>query len=385
MAARAKRTHSGGGSGRRSGAAGAGKPAKSDGSSQAEPAGPPRQTGQTGGSKSAWHPRVSAGIGRVSANGAWHPRVGRPRVVGVGLCVEDHLFVVDDYRLPEVRTRYSDALISPGGMVSTAIGQAAALGCDARLLTMVGDDGAGRAVTRTLRTLGVNTRGVVRSPDHPTTTAVVLVDRRTRDRRFLLPDRRALERSAPDFDLRAIRPPQAGTSARGPCTILLVDGHFPAQAKRAVLHARAMRVPVVADFATPRGDFLRLLPHVDFPVLPLEFVAAWGVGGPRETLRALHERFGGTPVITLGARGAMILIAGKIHAVAAPRVRVLDTTGAGDVLHGSFAAALSQGRAVLPALRSAVREASRACGALGGLGRMMQRVKTRPLGARRLR
>jgi len=215
---------------------------------------------------------------------------------------------------------------------------------------------------------------VVRSALHPTTSSVVLVDRRTRDRRFLLPDRRALERSAPDFDLGGIRALPKSAQAR---TILLVDGHFPAQAKRAVRRAKQQGVPIVADFATPRPDFLRLLPQVDFPVLPLEFATAWGVGGPRETLTALRERYGGTPVITLGGRGAMVHHRGRVHVVRAPRVRVLDTTGAGDVLHGAFAAGLSQGRSPLAALRIAVREASRSCGALGGLGRLMKRTGKR--------
>jgi len=286
----------------------------------------------------------------------------------------DHLFVVDDYRLPEVRTRYSDPLVSPGGMVSTATAQAAAMGCDARLLTMVGDDAPGRSLSRVLRGLGVNTRQWVRSERHATTISVVLVDRRTRDRRFLLPDRRAIERSAPDLPLGAIRA-LPRTARKGWRTVLMVDGHFPAQARRAVRRARQQGVPVVADFASPRADFLSLLPYVDFPVLPLEFVAAWGVGGPRETLKALFERYGATPVITLGQRGAMVLLEGRIHVVPAPRVRVQDTNGAGDVLHGAFAAGLSQGRDTLTALRIAVREASRACGALGGLGRLIRKSK----------
>ena len=64
---------------------------------------------------------------------------------------------------------------------------------------------------------------------------------------------------------------------------------------------------------------------------------------------------------------------GRIHVVKAPRVRVRDTTGAGDVLHGAFAAGLGQGWEVLPALRVAVREASRSCTTLGGLGRLIRK------------
>jgi sugar/nucleoside kinase (ribokinase family) len=116
-----------------------------------------------------------------------------------------------------------------------------------------------------------------------------------------------------------------------------------------------------------------MLPFVDYPILPEEFGEAWGVGGVRETLRALHARYGATPAITQGRRGVLVLHEGRVRRIRPPRVRVRDTTGAGDVFHGAFAAGLVEGRDVPDALSLAARAAALSCTALGGFGRLMTR------------
>jgi sulfofructose kinase len=140
---------------------------------------------------------------------------------------------------------------------------------------------------------------------------------------------------------------------------------------RAVKRARDWGVRVIGDFSQPHAANLRLLPFVDFPVLPQEFADAWGVGDAPQTLRALRERYGGTPVLTQGRRGALVLHQGRIRRIPAPRVRVRDTTGSGDVFHGAFAAGLAHGRDLIPSLELACRAAAQSCTALGGLGRLM--------------
>jgi sulfofructose kinase len=283
-------------------------------------------------------------------------RAAYDRVVGLGLCVRDEVFLVDDFGLGEGRTRWRAHLQGPGGMVANALCAAAAEGCRAEILSLIGRDADGAFVARGLRERGVGIRRLARSPDHPTTTAVVLVERGSGRRRFVVPDRRALERVAPDFDLGAI--------GRG--ALLLIDGHFAAQARRAAQRARERGVPVIADFADARASHRSLLPHVDFAIVPMEFVRTLGVGDARQTLHHLRDRYACTPVITQGAQGALALLNGKIARIPSPRVRVLDTTGAGDVFHGAFAAGLVAGRDVHDALRIAARTAAHSCRHLGG-------------------
>jgi len=287
--------------------------------------------------------------------------VASERVVGLGLCVVDHVYVVERIDFAEPRTRFTERLVLSGGMIGTAISQAALLGCDAHVLSMLGDDEDGAFVRRSLERLGVKTAGLAASAEFETTIAVVLVERGTGERRFIVPDRRALEGSAPDFELSAI-----DTGAT-----LLVDGHFPDQALRAVAKAREVGAMVVGDFHRPTPPVQRLLPYVDFPIVPLEFAEFIAPGDPQRAILEMADQFGGTPVVTLGAQGGLYLDAGVVRGYSAEPVEVVDTTGAGDVFHGAFAAGLSRGWSLARALDLARRAAALCCTALGGAGRLM--------------
>jgi len=294
-----------------------------------------------------------------------------PRVVGLGLCVIDHLYLVDGLDLAAGRLRYRERKVASGGMTATALAQAAALGCEAHLLSAVGDDPEGRFVRRALRQLGVRTRRLVLSPAIQTTFAVVLVDRRSGERRFVVADRRRIEAAAPALDLAPI--------ARG--AVLLVDGHFSAQAARAVRRAREVGASVVGDFHRDTPAVRRLLPWVDHAIVPLEFAQSRG-GDPRRTLLELARVCRGTPVVTLGERGGITLERGRVRRVRAFPTRVVDTTGAGDALHGAFAAGLAHGLPFAACLELGARAAARSCTALGGTAALLPLSELRELRAR---
>ncbi len=287
----------------------------------------------------------------------------RPTVVGLGLCVVDHLYLVDELAGTSERSRYTQREILAGGMVSNALAQVARLGCRAELISLVGDDADGRWVRRSLRAMGVSTRGLVLSDAFPTTIAVVMIGARDGERRFLTAHRARFERRVPGFDLAPIRPGR----------VLLIDGHFPAQAMRAARRARSLGVPVVADFSDPRPDYLRLLPWVDHAVLPEAFARQWSPGDPADALRRLHREFGGAPVVTLGRRGGIYWHEGRVRRYRSARVRVRDTTGAGDVFHGAFAAGLAHGLPLPEIVERAARAGALACTVLGATARLASR------------
>jgi sulfofructose kinase len=286
-------------------------------------------------------------------------------VIGLGLCVVDHLFLLDRLDLAGERTRYREWVVSAGGMVTTAMAEAARLGCASQVVSALGDDDAGRWVRRELRAAGVGTRYLLGSRRLPTTVALVLVARRSGERRFVVADRAAVERRAPRLDLGGIR--------RG--AVLLIDGHFARDARRAVRRAAERGVPVVADFHRPTPDALRLLPDVDHAVVPESFAAAFTPDRPRDTLYRLRDEFGCNPVLTRGARGGLWLEGARVRRFEAPRVRVVDTTGAGDAFHGAFAAGLVQGLPLARNLARAARSGARCCGALGGVASVARRAR----------
>jgi sulfofructose kinase len=292
--------------------------------------------------------------------------VASERVVGLGLCVIDHIYVVERLDLADTRTRFTERLVLSGGMIGTAISQAAVLGCDAHVLSMLGDDDDGHFVRRSLERCGVKTERLAISAGLGTTVAVVLVDRKSGEQRFIVPDRRELERAASDFDLTAIDSKAT----------LLVDGHFPEQALRAVVKAREVGASVIGDFHRPSPAVRSLLPYVDFPVVPFEFAERFSPGDPQRALLELAEQFGGTPVVTLGAEGGLYLDEGHVRRFAARPVSVVDATGAGDVFHGAFAAGLSRGWTLAKSIDLACRAAALCCTALGGAGRLMTREES---------
>lgn len=283
-------------------------------------------------------------------------------MVGLGLCVIDHFYVVERLSLAETRTRYVDQLVCVGGMTANALIQAAYLGCRAHALSWLGDDPDGHLVRRELRRHGVDVRGLVLSPQAVTTRAVCLVARRGGERRFLVAERRTLERRAPAFDLSRI----------GPDSVLLVDGHFPDQALRAARRARRVGAPVVGDFHRFGPVARRLLPWVDHPIVPEEFARSHPARTPQRVLRELAERYGGAPVITMGRRGGIWWRGGRVERFPARGARVRDTTGAGDAFHGAFAAGLAHGMEPARALALAARAAARCTTALGGHTRLLR-------------
>ncbi len=77
-------------------------------------------------------------------------------------------------------------------------------------------------------------------------------------------------------------------------------------------------------------------------------------------------------VVKRGARGAIALVDGAVLRVPAPKVKVVDTTGAGDAFNGAFLTALVHGRDVSDCLRFGARIGSlstRAAGGIDGLPR----------------
>jgi ribokinase len=75
-------------------------------------------------------------------------------------------------------------------------------------------------------------------------------------------------------------------------------------------------------------------------------------------------------LVSVGARGAVLVVGRRQATIPAPSVTVVDTVGAGDTLNGALAAALAEGRSLDEAVRRAVIAASLAVtrpGARGGM------------------
>jgi ribokinase len=116
--------------------------------------------------------------------------------------------------------------------------------------------------------------------------------------------------------------------------------------------------------AAPLPDELLRLTDI---LTPNEIEAAMLSGMPTSSVeeaeaaaRALQQRGPRTVIITLGARGALLVDGGEpAQMVAAERVQAVDSTGAGDAFVGSLAYCLGAGRSLADAVRIACAIATR--------------------------
>jgi sugar/nucleoside kinase (ribokinase family) len=140
---------------------------------------------------------------------------------------------------------------------------------------------------------------------------------------------------------------------------------------RLMARLRAASVTTSIDFGwhpeiTARPGFWRWLATATlfFPNL-MEAQDLTGERRPEKALARLAE-VTTLPVIKLGAQGAIAWERGKIVRAGAPRVRVVDSTGAGDAFNGGFLAAFLRGRPLAQCLQAGNRTAARSLTAPGG-------------------
>ncbi|GHB28392.1 fructokinase [Streptomyces xanthochromogenes] len=255
-----------------------------------------------------------------------------------------------------------------GGPYNTAVALGR-LGSGAAFCSRISTDGFGEALLGGLRATGVDTSLVQRGPE-PTTLAVATLGPDgsagygfyadgTADRLFALPPQ---------------LPPSATALALGTCSLILEPGATAYEALLRRESARGLltlldpniRPALIPDPDAYRTRFRGWLPYVSLLKLSEED-AQWLGGTPDEWLAAGPAAV----VLTRGSSGLTVYTAdGAVHSVAAERVEVVDTIGAGDTVNAALLHHVRSVSALATAdwprvLRYAARAAALTCAAEG--------------------
>ncbi|MFI6104951.1 carbohydrate kinase family protein [Streptomyces sp. NPDC051310] len=278
--------------------------------------------------------------------------------------------VVVRHRAPLARATDTAAEIRtlPGGAGANAACWAARSGCrDVRLLARVGTDRASWHEER-LAAAGVRPL-LVRDEEAPTATVVALVDAAA-ERTFLTDSGAALRLERGDWSPRLLD----GVSHLHLSGYLFFAGPSREAASQAMATARKRGVPVSVDPASAGfiedsgvSGFLAAVKGADV-LLPNADEAALLTGLP-DPSDAAAELSRGFPLVavTLGASGALVAASGRTLArVSAPRVRAVDSTGAGDAFTGAFLAARLSGATPAAAASAGCRAGAEAVTVPGG-------------------
>jgi sugar/nucleoside kinase (ribokinase family) len=149
--------------------------------------------------------------------------------------------------------------------------------------------------------------------------------------------------------------------------ILHLDGHDVHAALQCARWAKEEGIPTVIDLDKVEPLTSELIKGIDFVITSSRFPALYtGIADREKAFLELQKHTSGFLCTTLGHEGAMALVEGKVIYIEGFKVKVADTTGAGDVFHGGFIYGLLQDWEVQEILRFANAAAALKCKELGG-------------------
>ena len=256
--------------------------------------------------------------------------------------------------------------IEPGGKGANQATAAARDGARVLFAGAVGADVFADQALMHLRDAGVELSRVV-SADISTGCAAICVDRAGGNQIAVASGANLLARAD-----------QVEDALLAPGTTLLVQAETDLAETATLIHrARAGGARVVLNLAPAAALAEDALRAVDVLVVNEDEAAEVGrrfaTGG---SAAGLHAALGVTTVVTLGERGLDAASAeGPLH-LDARKVRVVDTTAAGDCFTGVLAAALDRGLPLRDALRRANAAAGVCCSRAGSQGSLPTRAET---------
>ncbi len=264
-------------------------------------------------------------------------------------------------RLPQLgETLHGDGLaIGYGGKGSNQAVACARLGARVELMTCLGQDAFGPWARELYEREGVGTRWIGESNRFPTGLGAILVG----------PD----GRNGIVVDIGANREMdgafvQARSGILDGASVLLTVTEAPVPAvTRAIELAHAAAKTIVLNPAPavplPPGLIAKvtaLTPNAG-ELSTLTGMAVESTGQAETAARSLLSQGARNVVVTLGHDGALLCRAQGVRHVPAPKVHVVDTTGAGDAFAAGLAVALAEGMPMEEAVRFAVCCGSLAC------------------------
>jgi ribokinase len=249
-----------------------------------------------------------------------------------------------------------------GGKGANQAVAAARLGADVTFVGAVGTDEFGDEALRGLESEGVDVSATARLDDVPTGVAVIVVDERGENQIAVASG----ANGAITGELVSNALQLSGTG------VVLLNHEIPPDAVRAGIEKarEAGWTPILNP--APARELLDDLEGVILTPNADEACRLVGADEPIAAATALHARTDAPVLVTLGARGAILMNSVGYDLLQAPTVSVVDTTGAGDAVNGALAAELATGRDLHDAVRFALTAASlstRVAGAREGMPR----------------
>ena len=272
-------------------------------------------------------------------------------ILGLGGVAVDDLIYVEAYPPPDAKARVVRRERHCGGLTATALVAAARLGARCAYAGVLGTDELSRFAAGCLEREGIDISRLRRMASARPIYSNIVVDSRHHTRNIF-------------FDLDRVAGAGRGVPAAliASCRVLFVDNLGVAGMVRAARAARKAGIPVVGDFENDRDpQFAELLGLTDHLILSQDFARVLtGEASPEGALKKLACAGRQVAVVTQGGEGCWYRVPGWPAPKHQPAfaVKVVDTTGCGDVFHGAYAFGLARGQPLEERIRFAAATAA---------------------------
>lgn len=264
----------------------------------------------------------------------------KPRVAVAGSLNMD--LVISMERMPEAGETISGSALHtlPGGKGANQAAGCARMGADTAMIGRVGKDAFGGQLLEQMRRMGVNDAGIGEHETAPTGIASIY---HTKEDNCIV----IVAGANGECDADWI---ESNRAAIEEAQVLLVQLEIPLPAvQRALEIARAAGIVTVLNPAPALELPQELLELADY-ITPneTEFAALSGVSAETEAelsdaMAAWQAKVGSRVIVTRGSAGSSFLGEdGGLLTASAPKVEVVDTTGAGDTLNAALCVKLGE-------------------------------------------
>ena len=282
------------------------------------------------------------------------------KVVGLGQCSFDNLFIVDSFPVPDTKKEAIAYETAGGGPVATALVSLSRLGVNCSFHGVVGDDDAGEKIRKSLEKEHINTDGLITREQSHSQIAFICIEKGS--------GKRTIFWKRPSAE--SIKPHELPDDFLENKDFLLVDGLMAEASVYAAKKAHEKNIPVMLDAGRLREGMVELAQLCDYIVCSEEFARQYAGSGQdfdaEKTVLKMKSFSARATTITLGNKGSITMTDTDVFQVPADTVDVVDTTGAGDVFHGGYIYGLLQKCDIKDVVRFASAFAALKCRKLGG-------------------
>lgn len=291
-----------------------------------------------------------------------------PNILVIGSSNTDMVTLSDRLPKPGETVIAKEFYIAQGGKGANQAVAAARLGGEVTFVAKVGNDDFGRQAIAGYQKDGINTDLMTQDSDAPTGTALINID--ATGENMIVATMGANARLS-------IKDVEKSLDQMRSANVVLSQLEIPLETTLyAAKQATELGIPFILNPAPPNtlsDELIALCTYIIPNETEASYFSSISLNTDEDIQHAAQyfiQKGAENVIITLGARGAFLHNDRTSQFITAPKVKAVDTVGAGDVFCGAFTLAIAEGKPASEAVRFANRCASLAVtrkGAQGGI------------------